>query len=253
MWAAAHPGAMTDPSEPPVDYESLAEFLKALSNPVRLELLDALRFPKMVGEIKVAPQRLAPGDNPDRPAARQTLQAHLDRLVAADLVREDAVKAGERSLRRYAVNSQRLYVVTEELRRLSTHHAGRGGEEGSTHDASGRTSQPAGRAKGPRLVLVHGVYEGKAFHLDPSTADATGGWTIGRKRGLPVSLDYDPYVSTENARVRRAGDAFEILDLPDSRNGTRVNWEPLASGIPRAMEAGDIIGVGRTLMVFVAK
>lgn len=244
---------MTGAPEPPVDYDSLAEFLKALSNPVRLELLDALRFPRMVGEIKVAPQRLAPGDNPDRPAARQTLQAHLDRLVAADLVREDLVKAGERSLRRYAVNSQKLYVVTEELRRLSTHHAGRGSEEVSTHDASARAPQPAGRAKGSRLVLVHGVYEGKAFQLDASTADATGGWTIGRKRGLPVSLDYDPYVSTENARVRRAGETFSIEDLPDSRNGTRVNWEPIPPGVAHALEPGDVIGVGRTLMVFVAK
>lgn len=239
--------------EPPVDYESLAEFLKALSNPVRLELLDALRFPKLVGEIKVAPQRLAPGDNPDRPAARQTLQAHLDRLVAADLVREYLIKAGERALRRYAVNAPKLYVVTEELRRLSTHHAGRGSEEGSTHDASARVLTPHARAKGPRLVLVHGVYEGKAFHLEPSATDPSGGWTIGRKRGLPVSLDYDPYVSAENARIHARADAFEIQDLPESRNGTRVNWEALPSGVARGLEPGDVIGVGRTLLVFVAK
>lgn len=239
--------------EPPVDYDSLAELLKALSNPVRLELLDALRFPKMVGEIKVSPQRLSPGENPERPAARQTLQTHLDRLVATDIVREDLVKAGERSLRRYAVNSQKLYVVTEELRRLSTHHAGRGGEEATTNDASASGPRAISRAKGPRLVLVHGVYEGKSFHLDPALADASGRWIIGRKRGLPISLDYDPFVSNENAIVALTEGTYTITDLPESRNGTRVNWESLPSDVARPLEPGDAIGVGRSLLVFVPK
>lgn len=242
---------MSRAPEPHVDYAALAEFLKALAYPTRLEILDALRFPRTVGEIKVAPQRTEEGDNPERSVARQTLQAHLDKLLAADLVRDEEVALGERTIRRYAVNSQKLYAVTEELRRLSTRHAGRGAEAETTFDDADDGLPRSSKPKGPRLVLVHGMYEGKSYHLDDALAK-DGAWIIGRKRGLPVSLDYDPFVSTENSRVTRSSNQFSIEDMSGSRNGTRVNWESLPKSLPRVLEPGDVVGVGRSLLVFTA-
>lgn len=236
-------------SEPPVDYDSLAEFLRALSNPVRLELLDALHVPRMVGELRVSPVRLETGDNAHRPAARQTLQTHLDKLVAADFVREEKVTAGERTLRRYVVNSSRLYVVAEELRRVCTQHAGRGVGDESTQEAGMEEPEAADRASGPRLVLVRGALEGKSFRLDPAFS-TKGQWLVGRRRGLAVSLDYDPFVSAENAAVVRQGDEYAIMDVPGSRNGTSLNWRLLSPGVPRVLRPGDVVGVGRSLLVF---
>ncbi|HLE47820.1 MAG TPA: FHA domain-containing protein, partial [Candidatus Thermoplasmatota archaeon] len=102
---------------------------------------------------------------------------------------------------------------------------------------------------GPRLVLVHGLYEGKSYALDPRLAPE-GEWRIGRRRGIAVSLDYDPYISLENSVVRRTGDKLTIEDLPGSKNGTSVNWEPLAKGRAHVLKPVDVIGVGRSLLVF---
>lgn len=241
-----------DPADAHIDYGSLAEFLKALSFPTRLEILDALRVPRMIGEIRVSPQRVPQGENADRAVARQTIQAHLDRLVASDLVRDEPVEVGERLMRRYAVNSQKLYAVTEELRRLTTRYAGRGAEEQSTASLSADGPPSDRRATGPRLVLVHGMYEGKVYRLDPALATPAG-WLVGRKRGLAISLDYDPFVSGENSLVTAHANGHAIADLASSRNGTRVNWEQVAPGERRVLASGDVVGVGRSLLVYVPK
>jgi DNA-binding transcriptional ArsR family regulator len=232
---------------PPPDYASLAEFLAALGYQLRLELLDQLRFPHTLGELRVAPQRKEAGQAPERPAARQTVQGHLDRLVEADLVRVENVTQGGRTVPRYVVNSLKLYELTEELRRLVVRYAGRG----PAGDATGTVASVAAGAAvhGPRLVLVHGVYEGKAFLLEDRTAEG-GQWVIGRRRDAPIALDYDPFVSLENAVVTGRKDRFSVTDL-GSKNGTFVNWGQLPRASSHALKAGDVIGVGRSLLVFV--
>jgi DNA-binding transcriptional ArsR family regulator len=234
-------------SAPPLDYDTLAEFLKALSYPARLELLDKLRFPKTASEIRLAPRRVQPGENPDRPSARPTVLGHLELLVEAGLVKDEEFEEHGHRVHRYVVNPMKLYGLTEELRRLSTMYAGRGGAGDATGTLAG--AEDVAPATGPRLVLVHGVYEGKSFALAPGLAH-DGGWVIGRKRGLPVCLDYDPYVSFENAVVEQRGGGFRVRDLTDSKNGTAVNWATLPKGGEGALEAGDIIGVGRSLLCF---
>jgi hypothetical protein len=230
---------------PPLDYATLAGFLTALGYAPRLELLDVLRFPHTLGDIRLSPQRGRGGA--DRPAARQTIQQHLDMLAKVDLVRVEQVEKNGRMVRRYSVNPQKLYALTEDMRRLSTMHAGRGG----AGDVTGTLSASAApeEVQGPRLVLVHGVYEGKAFPLDAKTAP-DGRWVVGRKPGLPVSLDYDLYVSLENSLLVRDGARFAVQDLPGSKNGTSVNWRALPRGGTRALRGGDVIGVGRSLLLF---
>ncbi len=247
MNAKARDEAMKRPAAD-MDYGRLAEFLSALAYPARLELLRILRFPHLAGDIKLTPLRLEPGANPERPASKQTIQAHIDKLVDADLVRVEETGPGARKAHVYSVNSQKVYAVTEELRRVSTIYAGRG----AVGDVTGTLIHRAHKDEtpgGPRLVLVHGLYEGKSFPLDERIA-AEGAWVIGRRRGLAVSLDYDPYVSLENSVVRRNGNQLTIEDLPASKNGITVNWEPLAKGKGRVLKPADVLGVGRSILVF---
>lgn len=233
--------------EPPVDHAMLAEALAALAYPVRLELLDTLRFPKMLSEIEVQARGSYGGAQPDRPLSTSTIRGHLEQLIEEGLVRVETVEKGGREVPRYAVVPARLYGLTEELRRLSVRYAGRGAQEEATDTVLGPVE--GDEVQGPRLVLAHGVYEGKAFPLDEDTARG-GVWTIGRDAENPICLDYDPFVSGENAAVEATHDGFSIQDL-GSKNGTRVNWRLLDPGQARELRAGDLIGVGRSLLAFV--
>jgi len=176
--------------------------------------------------------------------------AHLGKLEEAGLVRSEPVERAGRKVPCYFVNPLKLYEMTEELRRLTLLQAGRGLPADATGTLGG--SAPSLAVHGPRLVLVHGIYEGRAYPLRASSA-RDGTWVIGRRRDLPIGLDYDPFVSVEHAEVRRAGEAFVLHDLPRSKNGTFVNWARLPKGGAHPLKAGDVVGVGRSLLVFVAE
>lgn len=240
MSEPAHAPPVSERARAPVDYVILADALSALGYPMRLELLDILRFPHGIGELRVSPTRQDSEGSAERAVARQTVQYHLEKLVESGFVREES--PGARGTR-YVVSPQRLYAVIEEMRALSLMFAGRGG----AGDATGTMSAAGGFAsiKGPRLILVHGVYEGKQFALEGGAA-----WTIGRKPGLAVSLDYDPFVSVENAVVERSADGFAVRDHATSKNGTFVNWTRLARGGTQKLARGDLVGVGRSLLLF---
>lgn len=240
--------ARQDPPREPVDYALLAEFLRALGYPARVELLDILRTPRTLSDIRLAPHRAGAGGAPAaRAMARPTVLGHLQTLVDADLVRAEKVEQAGRTVPYYTVNPQKLYMLTEELRRITVQHAARAPAGEATGTLAGAPSPAA--VRGPRLVLVHGVYEGRAYPLDTATGPE-GEWVIGRKKGLAVALDYDPYVSNENSVVLRREGAFWIRDLAGSKNGTLVNWAPLPRGGQRRLEATDIVGVGRSLLAF---
>lgn len=247
MMRDSGPFQMPATRDPPVDYVTLADFLTTLGSPVRLELLRRLRFPHTLGEIRIQPHRMQSGASPDRALARQTVQGHLDKLVETGLVHRREAERNGRIVPEYIVNPSRLYALMEELRSLSTMYAGRG----LAGDATGTVGEPVTSedATGPRLVLVHGVYEGKPFPLDRAHC-VDGAWTIGRRQGLQVCLDYDPFVSLENAIVRRKRPGFTVTDL-GGKNGTWVNWRRLPSGGSHTLKPGDVIGVGRSLLAFV--
>lgn len=238
---------MPDPGRAtPVDHAVLAEHLSALAYAARLQLLGMLRVPHLLSEIRLTPLRVLPGENPDRPAAKPTVQAHLDKLVESEFVRVDDVGTAGRKVFRYTANATKVYALIEDMRRLSVMYGGAGDARDETGTISSRPSTPV--ATGPRLILVHGVYEGKAFPLNDASA-VDGRWTIGRKAGTPISLDYDGFVSTENTLVRREEGKLVVQDL-DSKNGTSVNWARLEKGRTHALRPADVIGVGRSLLVF---
>lgn len=235
------------PARFPPDYAGLADVLGALAYGARLELLDMLRFPHTAGEIRLNPHRHAAGANPDRAISKQAVQAHLDKLVDVGLVRVEQVTVEGRATNRYAANVQQLYSLVEDLRGLCVRYAGRG-PVGSATGTLAAPAQPV-EARGPRLTLVHGVYEGKAFPLTDETA-RDGRWVIGRQRLAPISLDYDPFVSGEHAFVSRVDGGFSVTDAPRSKNGTMLNWTPLPRGGTAALRPGDVVSVGRSHLVF---
>lgn len=233
---------MTDPRyKPAVDYETLGAYLKVLSLPTRLELVRKLQTPRAVSEIDVSPTREARDANPDRSIARQTVESHLERLKEAGLVQTRAGTRGGRAVTEWIANQARLFVIADEMRRLSLVRALPGHATADVDDAAPRPPQiPAGRA----LLAVNGPLEGAAFPLD-----GAGPWVVGREKGLPVSLPYDPFVSKENTRLHVHDGVLHAIDLPGAKNGTRVNWRPLRAGESAPLTPGDTLGVGRTLLV----
>ena len=237
--------------EPPPDkpaFERLAEYLKALGNPNRLELLHALRAPQMVSDIELRPEQIREGENPERPISHQAVRDHLAKLRAIGVV---AVQRTEREgsiVDEYVLNHQKLFAIVEELRQLGELRAQEEWAPLATIAAERAASET--RDQGPRFVLVRGQGEGRVFPLRKETLSADRGWIVGRKRGLAVSLDYDPFVSSENAEVLLNGGGFTLLDLRSSRNGTVLNFKPLPRGGSAPLQNGDIVSVGRTNLVF---
>jgi len=232
-----------------VDYQELEESLQALAYSSRLHLLDLLRVPHTLSDIHLGPGPSRAGSDPRRPVSRQAIRQHLDKLVEAGLVVAREPTGRGRAVREYVVNPRRLYYVAEEFRKLCVAAASAPAGRDLTVDLD--TPRPAeAREPGPKLVLAHGALEGKSFPLHPSQLAKGRGWVIGRKAGLHVSLGYDPYVSLENSEIVAEAGGYELLDLRTSRNGTSVNWRRLGKEERVALRPGDLIGVGRSLLVF---
>lgn len=107
---------------------------------------------------------------------------------------------------------------------------------------------PSAAASGPHLVLARGVQEGRSFPLARRGEDEA--WSIGRQRHQPVCLDYDPYISSEHARILSKEGKFFLMDLPNNKNGTLLNWQKMVRGGIAPLKSGDVIGVGMSLLVF---
>lgn len=224
--------------------DALARALTAIAHPSRLALLRQLRTPRTLREIQL---RTGASDEVGRSISRQAVREHLDRLLAIGVVhaREATRDYGETT--EYSLNHQALYALSEEFRGLARL---RPASEPVAATMAGRPGAPEPRApEGPCLVLVKGLDEGRTFPLAPPKAGRRQ-WTLGRRRGLDVSLDFDPFVSTENSLIVWEDGRFTLEDLPDSRNGTSVNFVALAKGERRVLRASDVVGVGRSLLVF---
>jgi FHA domain-containing protein len=219
----------------------LAEALEALSSTTRLGLLRTIQTRKKLSDIKIhAP---APDDaERDRPLARQTIKQHLEHLIELGFVvaREDGRNV------EYVLNHQTIFALSEDLRALARLRP----EETPPGKTIQRSPEPsAGRFRPQCLVLVKGLDEGRVFDLSPAHQPPDG-WIVGRQPGLPVPLDFDPFVSSLNARIVWREGAHDIEDLAESRNGTTVNFAPLPKGSRRKLEHGDVIGVGRSLLLY---
>src|SRR5258708_785490 len=95
------------------------------------------------------------------------------------------------------------------------------------------------------LVLAHA--EGGRRAIERSTLPS-GGVLLGRGALLfGGGLLDDSKLSRRHAELQRDGDRWLARDL-GSRNGTFVNGQRLVQ--PHALQSGDVIRVGATLLVF---
>ncbi len=184
--------------------------------------------------------------SPDRNLARQSVKEHLERLVATGtvLTREAARHRGPTI--EYVLNNQALFALSEDLRELARLKPVAELEQETAPETAPRHGF---ELAGPCLVLVKGVDEGRVFPLPPpATGDRR--WVVGRRRSADVSLDFDPFASSDSAVVLAEGGRFFVEDVVDSRNGTTLNLQPLPRGGREPLRNGDIVGVGRSLLVF---
>lgn len=222
--------------------ELVANALAALGSPVRLKLLREIREPRTLREIEV---RSATRSEAERLLSRQAVREHLDRLLEVGMVVTREAERGYGATQEYTVNHQAIYALGEEVRELARV---RSLVEPSIATVAGAPARPVG-AMGPTLVLAKGLDEGTSFALD-SPPDTRREWIIGRRRGVHIALDYDPYISSENSIITWADGKHSIRDVAGSVNGTRVNFEPLSAGASRVLRHGDAIGVGRSLLLY---
>lgn len=218
------------------DDEALARGFDALANAVRLALLRELRSPKLLGAIRVA------AEGEDAVISRQSVRRHLDVLLETGLVTQRETRGTRGETTEYALNPQRLFVLAEEALELA--HMRSDLEPDAPTMPLGSTAPRA--LPGPCLVLVHGAAIGHVFPLSPPATR----WRIGRHRDVEVALDFDPFASGESAVIERAQGGHEIVDAPAGRNPTRLNLVALPRGGRARLRHGDLIGVGRSLLLY---
>jgi DNA-binding transcriptional ArsR family regulator len=231
-----------EPTRENLDVERLSTYLKALANPARLELLWLLRIPTASSDIVLTPRRRDESLSPSRPMSRQAVEEHLQGLEELGVVERMEDAEGKSTQR--VLNQARLFALLEELRALTAIRPSVRVDVDATL-ASGAEAGAPDWVPGPKLVLASGPLEGRAFPLA-----GEGPWGIGRSRGQVVALSYDPYASAEHARIVAHGKGHALEAFAEARNACRVNFAPLAPGGRRVLRAGDIVGVGRSLLVY---
>ncbi|MEA3199521.1 MAG: Inner rane component of cytoplasmic domain [Thermoplasmata archaeon] len=222
-----------------VDVDRLSGQLKALAHPARLDLLRLLRRPSAPLDVVVRPRRADPNLQAERAMSRQGVDEHLRPLLRAGVV----TRVEGEGPPRYVTSAQRLFALVEDLRSLTALEPEMRVDVNATLAA--RPAEAPLWPAAPRLVLLGGPWEGRAFPLA-----GPGPWSVGRSRERDVALTYDPFASAEQARVERdAEGGFRLVSEPAARNPARLNFAPLPPGEARGLRAGDIIGAGRSHLI----
>lgn len=237
------------------DLHRLGSKLTALSSTNRLRLISQLSEAQTVDDVDLRPDRSGEDrdQDADRQLTRQGVRHHLKKLEETDLVRS-AMRPNDqgRDRREYMVNEPAVFGLLEELRSLLAPGTEKELRPFETQMASGAGTGARDWPEGPKLVLLQGSGEEKVFDLgriDPNPA-AGRGWVIGRSSETEIPLQYDPYLSAQNAEIVNEDGEFRIVDLRVSTNGTRVNEERLEPGTEKTLEHGDIVKVGCSALVF---
>ncbi|MBI4393967.1 MAG: FHA domain-containing protein [Euryarchaeota archaeon] len=216
-----------------VDYDGLAKSMQLLSDPQRLRVVRGLI------EGKSAEETLAADPKSQFAGTTERLRKAREELATLKQGNFISTKQGDR----VEANPQALYQLAQEIKRLATKGSSEVQDLGQTVMAP-REFTPMG-ARGPRFILVSGLGEGKTFPLAVGKK-----LVLGRATTADVSLDYDPFVSSLNSIIEEEGGRFRIIDVPEARNGTSINFRRIPRGSSAVLENGDIIGVGRSLLVF---
>lgn len=232
----AEPDGALSKTIPQVDHVSSA--LRSLSNARRLTLLMFLQEPRYLEEI-------ASHLN----FSRQAASLHVNALQQAGFIKRRASSRPGKRIVEFVLQPEALYEVHEYFEQLVVRiTAGPQSPEHTRTPSERRQPFDHRAATGPTLTIVHGLQLGKQFAL---SEEGVGVWIIGREARSPVRLPHDSYVSNRHAEIRRpAGGAQVTVADTFSRNGTLLNFSPLAPGEPKALNHGDLLAIGRTLLLF---
>ncbi len=231
MMPAAGPGSPKDTAE--AECERLAGLLAPLASPVRLKLLRFLTRPHYLEEIA---SHLV--------LTRQAARKHLDQLVRIGVVDKRPGTRDTGTVVEYRVAPRAIFLVYEEFEKL-------GSLDPEGPDPFVRTMAEPSRRADPRLVpgpcfhVVRGFNTGRVLRIARGPKE----WVIGRDELADFCIDHDPYASNRHAEVRWEPPGFVLADL-HSTNGTTHNWVRLARGAEANLRHGDLVGVGRTLLLF---
>lgn len=217
----------------------LKETFEALSNEKRVHLLDFLTVPKYMEEIAS-----------ELGITRESARRHIDKLRDADLVEQRPGRRESGPVNEYVVVPQEMFRLAEALRETGVQESGEGRH---LDTAPGGSATVASREiDDPSIIIAHGWELGKRIPLGGlgrGPDERSDDWEIGRADDAAVPLGFDPYVSEKHAAIRRDEDRLALRDL-SSTNGTFVNGEELHSGEEHTLASGDVIEVGRSLLVF---
>jgi DNA-binding transcriptional ArsR family regulator len=217
-----------------VNYEFLEQAMDALANPVRLRLLAFLTTPHYLEEI-ASHLKLT----------RQAARKHLDRMVEIGLLERRAGVRESGPVTEYMLNTQALFLIHDEVGKLGTLRPREPTRVMSRTQVEVEPEESV-PARGPCLIVARGLTPGQRFPLERGPEPR---WVIGREPGCQVAMQHDPYASNRHAEVRWSEGGFSLADL-GSTNGTQLNWGPLPRGGEAPLRHGDVVGVGRSLLLF---
>ncbi|MHB8585008.1 MAG: FHA domain-containing protein [Thermoplasmatota archaeon] len=223
---------------------AIAAACAALAKVNRLELLRILTEPHQLAEIELR-SGLSEGG---APISRQAIKEHLVVLMNAGLVAMKEDDQGGRTRPLYSIDHSTIYALSEEIRGLARLRSTATIDKPTVIRGAAVSRDGFPR---PCLVVTKGLDEGRAVPLVSKHGKTT--WTIGRRAAADICMDYDPFVSQENTRIHAKGGGYVLEDLPTSRNGTMLNFQPLAPSIPVPLQTGDLLGVGRSLFLFLGR
>ena len=221
-----------------VDAERLSELLKTLASPVRLRILEALREPTRPVHIRLRAGEERGGLSADRVLSRPAIVQHLQILEAAELVR----RVGDEG---YVIDQATIFSIVQELGGLARIRAVTSLDVGVTREAP--PPRAAAPPEGPRLLVVGGPEEGRAFPLS-----GDGPWTVGRASECSVRIDYDAHVSRLHATIARRRDgALQVTPAPSAKNPLAVDFAPPRDPVtPSTLAPGAVLVVGSSRLVY---
>ncbi|NLV27803.1 MAG: FHA domain-containing protein [Methanomicrobiales archaeon] len=224
----------------------MSEYLNALANPVRLQILSSLESRSMeLKEIATITR-----------TSYENIRKHMDKLLLAGLVRKDAGMSSEtmtgiHPVWKYSLAPGGMEQIITNLSMfskvpLTITHADLADQLSSIRK---EISSQFG-VTSPCLYLTSGPDEGKIFSLsgekislgriDPSDAS----YSQKQKNIVMLSPDYKSVsrISRPHARVYHKA-SWEIEDS-GSTSGTFINTEPIPPNTRREISDGDIIILG---------
>lgn len=222
------------------EIEALGEAFFALSNPRRLRLLHLLTEPRYREEIAKA-----------LGMTRQSASKHIRKLEEHGFVEEMQGWRETGPVQEFRVDPKRLFALGMTLVDLGKLEP-EGGPESSDADPTQVIAEdelPSGSDEAldasAHLLVLDGPRVGDRFGL---TGEGPR-WTIGRADDRDLTLDHDPYISSQQCEIQVDPNGHAVVDTYSS-NGTFVNFGKLPEGGRTTLAPGDVVRIGRTNLVF---